>query len=76
MRYNQYDSDVPPELLRVDAVMYENGNFLSKFAGYPRCHNIVFCSLRDRRRLKMGSPARIESLLRIESVHMNGEMLI
>ncbi len=35
-----------------------------------------FCSLRDGRRHEMGSLAHFEYLLRIESVLMNGEVLI
>ncbi len=53
--------------------MYENGNFMAKFAGYPGFHYVVFCSLRDGRRREMGSLAH---LLRIESVLMDGEVLI
>ncbi len=76
MRDNQCDSDVPLELLPVDALMYEDAIFLAKFAGYPGFHTIVFCSLRDGRRHEMGSLAHFEYLLRIESVLMNGEVLI
>ncbi len=38
----------------VDALIYENGNFMPKFAEYPGFHNVVFCSLRDGRRHETG----------------------
>ncbi len=55
VRNRQCDSDVALELLPIDALMYEDGNILAKFAGYPGFHTIVFCSLRDGRRHEMGS---------------------
>ncbi len=76
VRNDQCDPDVPLEILRVDALMYENGNFLAKFSMYPGFHNMAFCSLRDGRRHEMGSLAHIEYLPRIESVLMNSEVLI
>ncbi len=42
VRHNQCDPEVPLELLRVDALMYENGNFMAKFAGCPGFHNGAF----------------------------------
>ncbi len=38
VRDNQYDPDVPLETGSIHALMYENGNFMAKFAGYPGCH--------------------------------------
>ncbi len=42
VRDSRCDSDVALELLPIDALMYEDGNFLAKFGGYPGFHTIVF----------------------------------
>ncbi len=60
----------------MNALMYENINFMAKFDEYPGFHNIVFCSLLDGLRHDAGSMAHIEYLLRIWSVRMNGAVLI
>ncbi len=72
MRDNQCDSDVPLELLPVDALMYEDAISWRNLPGILGFIPSFFCSLRDGRRHEMGSLAHFEYLLRIESVLMNG----